>query len=283
MKKTINIMALTLAMMAGSAHATTISVNYADFSDVSQWQLNGDAANLTTNADNTLRLTQGTGQAGSAFFMDTFSLLDQASFSSFFSFRMFDNVGAGDEDGTGADGLVFALQPISNTAGGGGGGIGYDGIGNSLGIEFDTYNNADVDGFNGNHAGINIGGSVDSVARINELTRFNNGQLWNVWIDYDGVTDLLELGYGMNENRPEFSALNTIIDLESVFGSSNLFAGFTSGTGAAGATHDITRFSFVNSFQPIEGTSAAEVSEPSLLALMGLSLLAIGRLTRKKS
>lgn len=283
MKKTISVITLAIAMAASSANASTISVNYDDFSDTSDWQLNGDAATLSPNADNTLRLTQGLGQAGSAFYLETFSLLDQASFSSFFSFRMFDNIGAGDIDGTGADGLVFTLQPISNTAGGGGGGIGYDGISNSLGIEFDTYDNANVDGFNGNHAGINFGGNVDSVVRINEPTRFNNGQLWNVWIDYDGLTDSLELRYGLGETRPEFSSLSYTTDLESVFGSSDLFVGFTSGTGAAGATHDITRFSFVNTFQPIEGTSTTAVSEPSLLGIMGLGLLLLARRSRIKA
>lgn len=274
MKKTLSAIALTLAV--STAHAGTIAVNQSDFSDTSQWQLNGDTAQLTPNADDALRLTQGYGQAGSAFFLETFNLLNEASFSAFFSFRIFDNVSGG------ADGFVFTLQPISNTAGAGGGGIGYQGITNSLGIEFDTYDNGGIDGFNDNHAGINFNGDINSVARINEPTDFTNGLLWNVWVDYNGLNDALELRYGMNESRPEFASLTYTTDLEAVFGSSELFVGFTSGTGAAGSTHDITRFSFINTYQPIEETTATSVPEPSTLAVMSLGLFGVAGISRRR-
>ncbi|MEO7762506.1 MAG: hypothetical protein ABIS68_11425 [Casimicrobiaceae bacterium] len=40
----------------------------------------------------------------------------------------------GDSDGAGADGIVFVVQPVSSTVGGGGGGIGYFGIPTSLAV-----------------------------------------------------------------------------------------------------------------------------------------------------
>ncbi|MEM7657042.1 MAG: gliding motility-associated C-terminal domain-containing protein [Bacteroidota bacterium] len=48
----------------------------------------------------------------------------------------------------GADGLAFVLQPNNTNIGGGGGGMGYSNIPNSLAIEFDTWNN---DGSGGSH------------------------------------------------------------------------------------------------------------------------------------
>lgn len=42
---------------------------------------------------------------------------------------------------SGADGMVFGLQPVSTSAGSTGGGMGFSGITPSLGIEFDTYQN----------------------------------------------------------------------------------------------------------------------------------------------
>jgi len=48
----------------------------------------------------------------------------------------------GTKDGTGADGVVFVLQTVGNTAiGASGDGMGYSGFSPSLGIEFDTYDN----------------------------------------------------------------------------------------------------------------------------------------------
>ncbi len=42
----------------------------------------------------------------------------------------------------GADGFVVALQPVSTSVGGTGGGLGYEGISPSMGVEFDTYQNS---------------------------------------------------------------------------------------------------------------------------------------------
>jgi hypothetical protein len=88
-----------------------------------------------------LRLTNGFGPGSSAFLTNTFSLASNASFSTLFRFQILNPVGIGDSDGAGADGIVFAIQTVSNTAGGGGGGIGFQGISPSVGIELDTFNN----------------------------------------------------------------------------------------------------------------------------------------------
>lgn len=273
---------LACAVLAASfsSSASIINVEFDDFSDLSSFQLNGTASTLNPNSDNVLRLTNGLNQSSSAFLTNAISLQNQASFSSFFSFQIDNNIGLGDNDGAGADGIVFTLQTQSNTAGGLGFGIGYAGINNSLGIEFDTYFNTpsafpNVADSDGNHVGINLNGSVNSVAAVSEAERFNNGAVWNVWVDYNGITDMLDVRYGLDANRPAAASLSYNLDLESTFGSSDVYVGFTSGTGAGANVHDINSFKFTNDFRPI-----ADVPEPSTLALFSLALM--GFITRVK-
>ena len=59
------------------------------------------------------------------------------------SFEVIADVFLGCEDTEGADGMVFGLQPVSTSIGQAGGGIGFENVMPSLGVEFDTYLNAD--------------------------------------------------------------------------------------------------------------------------------------------
>ena len=142
-----------------------------------------------------LRLTNGFNQSGSAFLTTAIDLANQASFSTFFTFRISNPSGISDGDGQGADGIVFVVQSVSNTAGGFGGGIGYSGIQKSVGVELDTWDNgAGFNDPNGNHVGINLGGTFNGATQT-IATRMNNSADWFVWIDYNGVNDLLEVRF----------------------------------------------------------------------------------------
>lgn len=117
-----------------SAGAT--SVTFSDFSNTSTLTLNGSAAAVSTTDGSVLRLTSAAvGQSGSAFNTAT---IQTSTFSTYFSFRI-TNPGGTLFDGnteTGADGLVFVVQNVSASIGGSGQGIGYAGIGHSVGVEF---------------------------------------------------------------------------------------------------------------------------------------------------
>lgn len=271
---------------ASSSQAATILYN--DFSSTAGLQLNASTAVINSGGSgvndgsrDVLRLTNNLGQSGSAFSTNTVSLDNDASFSTAFVFNIGDPQGAFDPsgDGQGADGIVFVVQTVSNTAGGGGVGIGYSGLSNSVGIEFDTWNNGSIDGSNGNHVGINVGGNINSAARGNVATRMNNGADWYAWVDYNGITDLLEVRINQTNIRPTGAFISHSVDLVTELGSTDAFVGFTSGTGAAAGDHDIVQWQFNSTFDPI---SEIGVPTPGALALLGLSLMGLGSLRRKQ-
>lgn len=263
--------------LASSSVVTCLhaDLNYANFSSVAGLTLNGSAS----QQGNTLQLTPSSAnKSGSAFSTATVGLNNLSSFSTRFQFQISSPAGIGDSDGTGADGLVFVVQTVANNVGGAGGGIGYAGISPSLGIEFDTYNNGAGDNNNGNHVGIDLNGSVDSVGTVTpEATRFNDGSVWTAWVDYNGGSGDLEVRYNQTGVRPSGANVSYNLDLATQLGTPNAFVGFTSGTGAGYGDHRILNWQLVADFRPIdEPTSVPDGG--STFALLGVaSLFLFGR------
>jgi hypothetical protein len=105
--------------------------------------------------------------------------------------------------------------------------------------------------------------------------RFNEGQIWHAWVDYNGNTDLLELRLAETSSRPATALLSEMVDLPSILGSTDVFAGFTSGTGSAVGNHDILSWEFRDDFSPIPEPAATAV------LLGGTSLMAAVFLRRR--
>ncbi|MBQ1782334.1 MAG: hypothetical protein II007_01630 [Gammaproteobacteria bacterium] len=230
--------------------------SYADFADLNAFTLNGDAQRLNPAVQpGVLRLTDSLWQSASAFLRDPVTLRDsggfRASFSTAFSFQTSAPQGMSDSDGQGADGVVFVVQTLDDEVGAVGGGIGYQGIAPSIGIEFDSWNNGAQDGYDGNHLGLNINGSVASQQRVKVDGRFNDGNPWFVWVDYEGASQRLEVRLARTNQRPLSAALSTQIDLPAILKREMAYIGFSAATGAAANVHDLLNWQFINRYAPV--------------------------------
>ncbi len=281
--------ALAALLVSTAASAADVLV-FNDFSSTAGLQLNGSAA----QAGNVLRVTPAIdNRAGSVFSTNAVSLADNASFSTAFSFR-FSNPDRGFCDtGTvcGADGLVFVLQTVSNNVGGVGGGIGYFGLNKSVAIEFDTWDNGgdpNIQDIDSNHLGLNVNGSLKSLLSV-PITEadLNAGDVWNAWIDYDGIGHLIEVRLTRSAARPAAALLSFSRDLALDLQSTNAFVGFTSGTGLSHANHDLLSWRLRNDFDPIgrdPGTPPGQLPTPASLPLVlaGLALAAFSAVRRPR-
>lgn len=274
------------AMMLLALPAPAMTITYSNFSDLSGFTLNGTTAVIHPGGAPVLddlgayvlRLTNNLSQSGSAFLTSTVALNNQASFSTYFTFRISQPMGMSDVDGQGADGIVFVVQTVGNNVGGTGGGIGYQGISPSVGVEFDTWNNGTWDDNDGNHLGIDLNGNIDSVVQIHIPTRMNDGHIWHSWVDYNGVTNALEVRLALSSARPTLPDLSYVVNLQALLGTPNAYVGFTSGTGGAGGVHDIRTWELRDNFDPIN------VPEPATMCLLagGLASLLATRGRRRR-
>ena len=258
------VVAVTVCGAASVGEATVVV--FPDFSSTAGLTLNGTTAAVTTSDGHVLRLTSaGPSQSGSAFSSTT---INAASFSTAFSFRISQAGGSccdlsGD---TGADGITFVVQSVSASIGGGGGGIGYQGITNSAAVEFDTWQNSfDPDS---NHVGVDTNGNVTSLATQHVSPNFDDGNKWYAWIDYDG--GLLSVRANQTGVRPASALLSYSLNIPALLGGNTAYVGFTSGTGADWGNHDILSWEYRDSFEPIGG-----VPEPGTLGLLGAGIGAL--------
>jgi hypothetical protein len=278
--KTITLLSAGLLIIVCADKVSATTITYADFSSTVGLKLNKNSAQV----GNVLRITPAVEwQGGSAFLTNAISLSVNASFSTEFQFR-FTGTGAfndGQQGGSkGADGLVFVLQTVSNNVGGSGGGIGYKDLKNSVGIEFDTWNNGAQDGGSSNHIGFDFNGDVNSLVRANVTEAdMNNGNIWTAWIDYDGSKKRLEARLNQSGIRPVNPILSMTRDLVTDLGTTNAYIGFTSGTGLAYANHDVLNWTFVNNYVPIK---SIHVSEPYSLVLLSIGFAGLMAIRRNK-
>jgi hypothetical protein len=179
--------------------------------------------------------------------------------------------------------LVFVLQTNSNSVGSLGGGIGYSGVPNSVGIEFDTWFNGSGFGDpDGNHVAINTEGDLNPNFGVASVpTRMNDGDLWYAWVDYNGGTNELEVRLDDSSTRPVAPLLSAVLDLPTILGSTNAFVGFTSGTGSAYGDHDIESWVFRDNYEPIVTPPNGVPEGGNAWAIFGLALGTIALMRRK--
>jgi uncharacterized repeat protein (TIGR02543 family) len=212
--------------------ATSVSLN--DFN------IQGNSVTVNKNTNKGIVMTTGGGQASSVFLKEQLAAdATSPGFSTYFVMNVY-KISPGP-----ADGYVFVIAANSNSLGAVGGGLGYSGITNSVGIEFDFYNNggenmASSDVFTNGNSTSTPGTVFDS----NYLSRWgsvSDGQLvraFHTWIEYDHLKGKLELRVALSNNesasnsrptRPTNAILSRTASYTQI--SNFFYAGFTAATG----------------------------------------------------
>jgi hypothetical protein len=250
MKNYFKYVVLVLLFLSSDVFAQTpIPIYSPNFSSAGGWQINGNATIISSTY---LRLTPNAGnQAGSAFWKQKVSLPTDFSFSTYFVSRM--------TPGSRADGMTFCIQQASNTAGSAGGGLGYQNIpGKSIAIEYDIYNNGEVGG--NNHIALDINGVLHSGSTnvVASPVNLADGTNKYNWIEYNGVTKVLEVRISNTTTRPTAATL-TVSNLNlatNFLNNTDVFFGFTAATGGATAEHAVYSAAINDNSTPLLSTGS---------------------------
>ncbi|MDR3435662.1 lectin-like domain-containing protein [Telmatospirillum sp.] len=287
--------------LLGAAPAEAGTIAYNGFANTSGLTFSGSAATATTSDGTVLRVTgDGPNKAGAVHSTAPITLGANDMFSTQFQFR-FTDVGGVDP----ADGITLVLAASPKGLGIAGYGMGYAGVANSVAIEFDTYNNGNAKsrGYfsaepnSSNHVAIDLNGVLTNTAWTNVYGNgscgfskgtpaqntntaagcMSNGDLWTVDVSYDGTNlnvTLLDPAKGF-----VFDAITDYsINIGSYLGTSKAYVGFTGSTGAGWENHDIVNWEFADT-ATLPPTS---VPEPGSVALLGIGLICLTRLRRRK-
>ena len=151
----------------------------------------------------------------------------------------------------GGDGMAFVMH--NDPAGPGalgnpGQGMGYQGINNSVTLEFDTFKNTwDPDA---NHVAITKGGDPDHGSSGNTGLpvvsdpggiNLKSGSPVFVWIDYNHTNTALSVFLATTSAKPGAATLSATVDLAATIGSPTFFIGFTGSTGAAWSQQEVVQ------------------------------------------
>jgi hypothetical protein len=159
--------------------------------------------------------------------------------------------------------MAFVLQNSAAGAdalGGTGGRIGYDTIGNSLAIEFDSLRNPTDIGVN------TIAVAIDGNWQ-NEQTEapagfdMNNGVLHYAWVDYDGGSDTLKVYLSTSSTKPASAKLTTQIALDQIVGSS-AYVGFSAGNYDQPDYHRVFSWTYSTDAPPPDGLQLINLQVP---------------------
>jgi Bacterial lectin len=249
---------LVVALCCGPAVA---QITYSNFSSTAGLQLNGTASQATNgNGQQVLRLTPDLGgQDGSAWYTTQQSVAN--GFTTVFQFQITHNPATYGP----ADGIAFVVQNSASfecgplcALGGGGGGIGYDGIDNSLAVEFDTYQNSYDP--NANHVAVQSCGTANNTADHTTSCKLGiapmpgvslaDGNVHTAVLQYDpggegpGTLSIFIDNVGMPVLTVPLQ-LDTLLNLNfPEDGTQTAYVGFTGATGAASENNDILTWTF---------------------------------------
>lgn len=246
--------------------------------DLSNFTINGDAERLTGSQSNCYQLTPDVEWQGGAIWSPnqidlTLPFVVEATLFLGCQNGPNDcNVGA---DTDGADGMVFAIQPLATNIGGQGAGMGFETVSPSLGIEFDTFRNDDFadpiydhmtivqNGVLNHNTAFTLAGPTPISASSDNVEDCTEHNLKIAW---DPNTQTIEVYFDC-ELRLTYTSdiINTIFS-----GQNFMYWGFTAGTGGCYNIHRVCMnipptFNFSNTALLCQGDSVRlhELALPS--------------------
>ena len=245
--------ALAVISLLGVTSAAHAQFNLTSFPSATGLNVVGNAA-VVAGTTNRLRVTSNvTNQIGAAWYA-TPQVIAQG-FTTTFQFQITNPSGNAPNGG---DGFAFVIQNTSATAVGPNGSgctLGYDGIPNSVAIEFDTYQTGgacigagNVSDPNGNHISVHTLGTAPnsvkesaSIGIFSPAASMESGATHTVQIVY--LPGTLRVYYDDLVNPAITATLNLSTTLNLTSGLS-AWVGFTAATGGAYERHDILNWSF---------------------------------------
>jgi Domain of unknown function (DUF1929)/Legume lectin domain/Chitobiase/beta-hexosaminidase C-terminal domain/PKD domain len=267
---------ITTSVITIQAGGTT-PINFGSGFSAAGMQFNGSA--VLNGATLQLTSTTPTSQTGSAFWTTPVNV---QSFTSDFMFQL---------TTPNSDGFTFVLQNTGITAiGAGGGGLGYAGLGKSVAVKFDLFNN---DGEGNNSTGLYIGGNSPNVPATNlgggscttaapcpspttfavGIPNLHSGDIFQVHMVYDGTNLTMTIADTMVPADTYTTAFP--INIPTTVKANTAYAGFTASTGSTTALQQILTWTYSNgspsaatpTFLPVAGayggTQSVTISDTS--------------------
>jgi len=197
-----------------------------------QAQSSNTVGNATSIGDDCYLVTPSQDwQNGAVWFSDPLNLTEE--------FTIDLNINFGIYDSNGADGMVFVMQTVgTNLLGVSGGGLGYEGINPSLGVELDTWQNTDMGDPIQDHISIISDGNVNHSASTNlsgpvpassSNSNIEDGQFHQFRLNWIPDINTLEVYFDCDLRiSVEVDIMNDIFD-----GVTQVYWGFTGSTGGS--------------------------------------------------
>lgn len=175
-----------------------------------------------------------------------------------------------------SDGFTFTIQNMGlNALGGIGGALGYQGIGKSVAVKFDTFNN-DGEGIN------SIGFYTNGIAPTTPATDLtgqidlHSGHIMQAHLTYDGTT----LALSLTDTQTGVSVqISRAIDIPGTVGGTTAFVGFTGGTGGTVSTQSILNWVYTPTNQTSVTPAALPTFAPAAGTYVGNQLVQIADAT----